>query len=130
MKKILSTLALTLALLLLMTSCVREALWESATYSLDTSVGEGAKTVFVEIEAGDKKVTLTVKTDKQTLGEALFELGIINDASFFDTANGIKADWYKDSAYWAFYKGNDYMMHGVGDEIISGGEHYRLAYTR
>ena len=105
-------------------------LWATAKYLKDTTVGEGAKTVLVDIEADGKKITLTIKTDKATLGEALFELGIINDASFFDTANGIKADWGTDQAYWGFYKGEDYMMVGVNDAQISGGEHYRLVYTK
>ena len=105
-------------------------LWENATYLKDTTVGKGEKTVLVDIEAGDQKITLTVKTDKETLGAALFELGIINDASFFDTANGIKADWNVDKAYWGFYEGEDYMMVGVNDVKISGGEHYRLVYTK
>ena len=130
MKKILTTAALILALIVFMTSCVSEELWSDAVYSADTTVGEGETTVYVEIEAGKKEITLTVKTDEEILGDALFSLGIINDASFFDTVNGIKADWYKDSAYWAFYMGEEYMMHGVGDEVISGGEHYRLVYTR
>ena len=105
-------------------------LWATAKYLKDTTVGEGAKTVLVDIEADGKKITLTVKTDKATLGEALYELGIINDASFFDVVNGITASWSADQAYWGFYQGNDYMMVGVGDATISGGEHYRLVYTK
>ena len=105
-------------------------LWENATYLKDTTVGKGEKTVLVDIEAGDQSITITVKTDKATLGEALYEHGIINDASFFDTANGIKADWNADKAYWAFYEGEDFMMVGVGETKISGGEHYRLVYSK
>ena len=105
-------------------------LWASAKYLEDTTLGEGAKSVLVDIEADGKKITLTIKTDKATLGEALYENEIINDASFFDTVNGIKADWSADQAYWGFYQGDDYMMVGVGDVTISGGEHYRLVYTK
>ena len=105
-------------------------LWANAKYLKDTTVGEGAKTVLVDIEAAGQKITLTVNTDKENLGEALFALGIINDASFFDTANGIKADWNADQAYWGFYEGENYMMVGVGDVKLSGGEHYRLVYTK
>lgn len=105
-------------------------LWENATYLKDTTVGKGEKTVLVDIEAGDQSITVTVKTDKATLGEALYEHGIINDASFFDTANGIKADWNADKAYWAFYEGESFMMVGVGEAKISGGEHYRFVYTK
>lgn len=128
--KLLSITTLFLTVIILLTSCAADELWGGATYLADTTVGVGANTVSVEIEAGGKSITLTVKTEKETLGEALYELGIINDPTFFDTANGIKADWYKDSAYWAFYKGDEYMMHGAGDESISGGELYRLVYTK
>ncbi len=130
--KFLSALTLLLTLTLILASCAvtETSLWDSATYTEDTTVGNGAKTLSVDIEAEDKKITITVKTDKYTLGEALFEHCIINDASFFDTANGIKADWDADNAYWSFYKGSEYMMHGVGDEIVSGGEAYRLVYTK
>lgn len=104
--------------------------WENATYLKDATVGKGEKTVLVDIEVEDQKITLTVKTDKATLGEALYEHGLINDAAFFDTLNGMKADWNADRAYWAFYKGEEYMMVGVGDAKIEGGEHYRFVYTK
>ena len=109
---------------------LEESLWDNATYKESTSLGEGAKTVTVSIEAEEKSVTLTVSTDKATLGEALFELEIIDDPSFFSTANGMLASWEEDHAYWAFYQGEEYMMVGVGDAAISGGESYRLVYTK
>ena len=130
--KLTSLLALMLVAVLLLASCGGEevpSLWDSATYTSDTAVGSGATSVTVSIEAEDKVVTLTVNTDKQTLGEALFELDLINDASFFDTANGMKADWDKDSAYWAFYIGEEYQMIGVGDATLTSGAAYRLVYT-
>ena len=130
--KLTSLLALMLVAVLLLASCGGEevpSLWDSATYTSDTAVGSGATSVTVSIEAEDKVVTLTVNTDKQTLGEALFELDLINDASFFDTANGMKADWDKDNAYWAFYIGEEYQMIGVGDATLTSGAAYRLVYT-
>ena len=88
------------------------------------------KTVTVDVEAKGHRVVFTVKTDAATLGEALYALELINDPSFFDTANGIKADWNADSAYWAYFQGDQYMSVGVNDTPISGGEHYRLVYTQ
>lgn len=131
-----NTLAIVLSVvfILCLVSCGEKVdatgLWENATYLKDTTVGKGEKTVLVDVEVEDQKITLTIKTDKATLGEALYELELINDASFFDTLNGMKADWNADQAYWAFYKGEEYMMVGVGDAEISGGEHYRLVYTK
>ena len=107
-----------------------EGLWESATYLKDTKVGEGSKEISVSVEIEEQAVLLTVKTDAQTLGEALYDEGIINDAVFFDTANGIKADWNADQAYWAIWQGDEYMMVGASEINISGGESYRLVYTK
>ncbi len=103
--------------------------WENATYLKDTTVGEGAKEIKIDVEAEGQKITLTIKTDKETLGEALYALELINDASFFDTLNGMKADFNKNQMFWKFMKGEETMNHGVGDEKISGGEHYRFLMT-
>lgn len=105
-------------------------LWTSAKYRKDTELGEGKKTVSVDIEAEGKEITVTLKTDAATLGQALYNEGLINDASFFNVCNGIKADWDADNAYWGFYVGSEYAMVGVNDTEISGGEHYRFVYTK
>ena len=118
--------------MLLAIGCGREVptgLWTDATYTEDATVGTGAKIVTVLIAAEDTTVTLTVKTDKETLGAALYELKLVNDPSFFDTLNGIKADWDAHSAYWAFYVGDDYAMVGANETAIQGGETYKFVYT-
>lgn len=129
-----TALILVAVALLCLASCAdkipAEGLWESAAYRSDTTVGEGSKEVKIDVEAGEQSITLTVKTDAATLGEALYAEGLINDASFFDTLNGIKADWTADRAYWGFYNGEEYMMVGVNETSISGGEHYRFVYTK
>lgn len=107
-----------------------DPIWGNAIHREDATVGEGSKTVTVEVEAKGHRVLLTIRTDAATLGEALYALELINDPSFFDTANGIKADWNADSAYWAYFQGDQYMSVGVNDTAISGGEHYRLVYTQ
>ena len=108
---------------------VKTGIWGNAAYTKDEVVGEGAKEVKIDVVAEGKTITLTVKTDKATLGEALYELGLINDASFFDTLNGIKADWDAYSAYWAFYVGDDYATVGANETVIQGGETYKFVYT-
>ena len=105
-------------------------LWENATYLADTTVGEGAKKLTFTVEADGKIITITLKTDKTTLGEALFEHELINDASFFNVLNGIEASWEKDHAYWAFYEGEKMLPYGVNDQKISGGESFRFVYTK
>ena len=105
-------------------------LWENATYLSDITLGDGEKTVSFTVEAEDKVITITLKTDKATLGEAMYEHGLVNDATFFDTLNGIKADWNKDQAYWGFYQGEEFMMVGINDTEIIGGESYRFVYSK
>ncbi len=134
--KIASSLLLVVVLLFCAASCTGKidtaALWASATYSADTTLGEGASTVRIEVTAGEKTVTFTIKTDKATLGEALFEHGLVNDPVFFDICNGMKADWNKDKASWAFYVDGELSAFGIGDaKAAATGEHaYKLVYTK
>lgn len=136
MKKTIATISLILSIILLFcfVSCAKpveaSGLWESATYLSDTTVGKGANTISFDVEAAGQKITITVKTDAATLGDAMYENGLIENASFFSVLNGIEASWDKDMAYWAFYQGEDLMMHGVGDEHITDGAHYRFVYTK
>ncbi len=133
-----SSAILAVILLLCTVSCAEKVdvtgLWENATYLSDTTLGNGTNTVTVEVTAGDKTVVLTVKTDKATLGEALYEHGLVSDPTFFDTCNGIKADWDADKAYWSFYIGDETNIaaYGIGDEksVTSGEPTYRLVYTK
>ena len=72
--------------------------WANATYLKDTTLGSGAKTLTVEVAAEDKTVTFTVKTDKDTVGAALLEHGLIaGDESqyglYVKVVNGITADY-------------------------------------
>lgn len=136
MKKVVTS-ALSLVLCLCFCVCLvscddveKKGIWENADYLKDTTVGEGSKEVTVIISGEEQSITLTVKTDESTLGEALYKLKLINNASFFDTLIGMKADWNENQAYWAFYDGEDnYMQVGVGEATISGGETYKFVYT-
>ena len=128
------TLILCIVSIFALVSCAEKVdatgLWENATYFSDAAVGKGEKTVTVEIIAEDQSITLTVKTDKEDLGAALYEYGIINDPSFFNTCNGILASWEKDQAYWAFKSEGKMLNYGVGDAKISGGESFSIEYTK
>ncbi len=136
--KITTSLLLVVMLLFCAVSCAEKVeavgLWENATYLSNTTLGDGANTVKVELTAEEQTVTFTIKTDKATLGDALFEHELINDASFFDTINGIKADWEKDKAFWAFYVGDSTAManYGVSDPraVTTGEPTYKIVYTK
>ena len=107
-----------------------DPIWDKATYKHDSILGNGGKAVLVDVEAKGHTISIMLQTNEETLGQALYELKLINDPSFFDTLNGMKADWNADQAYWAFYQGDSYMSVGVNETVIEGGEHYRFVYTQ
>ena len=128
------SLVLILALALSITACFKPSidvtgLWEQANYTKDTTLGKGATTVEVEFIIEDQSITITLKTDKTTLGEALYEHKLIDDPSFFSTANGIKADWNTNQAWWKVCKGGQMTMVGIDELILADGEHYEIIYT-
>ncbi len=140
MKTIIKTVSLVLAFVVLLTfaACsAKEAdgLWKTATYTADTTLGDGAKTIKVEVKAEDKTVTFTVKTDATTVGAALLEQKLIagEDGAYglyIKTVNGITADYETDKAYWAFYVNGEYALSGVDTTDIDESVTYGLVYSK
>ena len=109
--------------------------WENATYTEDQSFGEGAKTFAVEVKAQDKAVTFTIKTDKDTVGAALMDHGLIDGDEgpyglYVKSVNGMTADYDVDQHYWAFYMNNEISMTGVDVTAITEGATYQLVYSK
>lgn len=109
-------------------------LWKNAAYIEDTEIGNGSKVLKLEVTAEDKTVTFTVKTDKETVGEALLEYGIIAGENgdyglYVKTVNGILADYAINQKYWAFYIGDEYASTGVDSTNITEGATYKLVYS-
>ena len=105
--------------------------WEDAIYRKDTEFGDGAKTVLVQVVVEDQSVTFTLKTDREMLGDALLDHGLIEGESgayglYVKKVNGILADYDVDATYWALYKNGEYSMTGVDTTPIADGEHYEL----
>ncbi|MBQ5777897.1 MAG: DUF4430 domain-containing protein, partial [Oscillospiraceae bacterium] len=106
-------------------------LWENAMYQESTELGEGARELTVEVEAEEKEITFTVKTDKKTVGEALFEHNLIDGEKseyglYVKSVNGIVADFDVDKSYWAFYIDGEYAMSGMDTTEITEGVTYRI----
>jgi len=112
-----------------------EGLWKDAYFFADTTFGEGAKTVEVEVSAEGKSIILTVNTDKTTVGEALVEHNLIagEDGAYglyVKYVNGMYADYDTDKSYWSFYINGEYAMTGVDTTEIKEGEVYKLEYVK
>ena len=145
MKKIVSSVSIVALLLLCLLSvgCSSEpastespaadvvtGIWATATYTEDTTLGEGSTVLTVIVSAEDKDITLTVNTDKTTVGAALSELKLISGADgMYTVVNGITADWNVDQTYWAFYENDAYAMTGLDDTVIATGVTYKLVRT-
>ena len=139
-KTIKSTISIIFAFILILSfvSCntvEKTGVWENATYHKDMEFGSGAKTVVVEVKAEEQTVTFTVKTDKDTVGAALLEHGLISGEEgpyglYVKAVNGITADYDVDKSYWAFYINGEYAMTGVDTTKITEGVTYQLEYKK
>lgn len=116
-------------------SCVASNLWQGATYTKDTVLGEGSKTLTVKVTAEGKSVTFTIYTDKATLGDALSEHNLISGEQgayglYIKTVNGIYADYNTTKSYWSINKNGEYMSTGVDSETVEEGCTYEFIYTK
>ncbi|MBQ9759754.1 MAG: DUF4430 domain-containing protein [Clostridia bacterium] len=108
-----------------------DLLWTDATYKEDKTFGNGSKTVQVEVKAGDRSVTFTLKTDKTTLADALLEHQLVSGEDgayglYIKTVNGILADYDVDQTYWQLTKNGVDPMTGASGVTVADGEHYEL----
>ncbi len=96
---------------------------------------EGMKSFTVEIVHKDGTTkTEKLKSDAEFLGEVLDEKGLIEYeegpyGKFILKADGEKAVFEEDGAYWGFFIGEEYAMLGVDQTPIEEGKVYRLVYT-
>ena len=133
--KISTSIILTVALLLCLVACGTNApkseLWENATYTEDTTFGEGATTLKMVVKAGEHSVTFTVNTNKETVGAALLEHNLIEgDNGMYTKVNGITADYNVDKSYWGFFVNDAYANEGMDTTKIEKDTTYKLEYTK
>ena len=132
------SILLALVFLVCLVSCNtvdKSGVWENATYRKDMEFGDGAKALVVEVLAEDQLVTFTVNTDKDTVGDALLEHGLIDGEEgayglYVKVVNGMTADFDVDQSYWAFYIDGELAMTGVDQTEIAEDATYRLEYTK
>ena len=87
----------------------------------------GFTVIAVDLEG--KETTFNVRTDAETVGEALEAEGILvgHDAEYglyIDAVNGIELDWERDGKYWAFYVNGEYAQSGVDTTPVEEGAVY------
>lgn len=73
--------------------------------------------------------SFTIHTDKENVGDALTEIGIIAGEEgdyglYVKTVNGVTADYDVDQIYWAFYINGEYASTGVDATPVTAGDTY------
>lgn len=112
------------------------SLWSSATYTEDTEFGDGAKLLGIEVRAEEKSIVFTIRSDAETVGEALMENGLVEGSEgpfglYISHVNGIKAVYEEDGAYWGFFdRDGELMSTGVDMTSFVDGDVYELRYTK
>ena len=83
------------------------------------TLGEGQYTFdFAAVTLDGERFEYTVSTDKETVGEALLDIGLINGEDgpyglYIKSVCGVVADYDKDQTYWAFYTDGEMSMAGA-----------------
>lgn len=112
-----------------------DGLWADAVYTEDKTFGQGAITITVEVIAGDKSVTFTLKTDKENLADAMLEHSLVegdNDqyGLYIKKVNGILADYNVNKRFWSVSKNGETLMTGASGTKIKDGEKYEFTYAK
>lgn len=101
-----------------------------------TEIGQGQRSFLFEVRDKDgSAVSFLIKTDRETVGEALLDNALIAGADseyglMVDTVNGVKYDYTADKMYWAFYENGAYAQKGVDQTPIDESAVYSFVATK
>ena len=105
---------------------------EAVAVAQEIILGEGSvKFTFIVVDADGNETNFVVSTDKETVGDALLELNLIEGEEgdyglYVKTVNGITADYDTDHTYWAFYVNGEYSNTGVDSTPVNEGDTYEF----
>ena len=95
-----------------------------------SDLGEGNTEFTLAVTDKDgNESSFTIHTDKENVGDALTEIGIIAGEEgdyglYVKTVNGVTADYDTDQTYWAFYINGEYASTGVDATPVTAGDTY------
>ncbi len=93
-------------------------------------LGEGSKAFdFTVLDGDGNESAYVIKTDAETIGEALFELGLIEGEEgayglYVKSVCGKRYDYEEDGKYWAFFIDGEYATTGADTTKIEEGKTY------
>ena len=101
-----------------------------------TEVGSGkTKFTFTVVDGQGKETVFEVSTDKENVGDALQELGLISGEEsqyglYVKTVIGITADYNVDQTYWAWYVNGEMASAGVDQTPVTAGGNYAFKVSK
>lgn len=124
------------AMALTMTACgeTEPQVVDGTIVSEGGDIGEGSKAfTFEVVDSEGETTTFKVKTDAETVGEALQDVQLIagemgDYGLYVQTVNGETAVYEDGGHYWGFYVNGEYGMTGVDTTAIEEGATYTFKY--
>ncbi len=99
----------------------------------------------LDFQKGDKDITVTVvykdktqkefeiSTDAENLGDALLEEKLVNEqehkSGFYNTIDGVRADYTLDKAWWCVTKDGEMTTVGANELPIADGDNFEITHT-
>lgn len=87
-------------------------------------------TYLVEGSIDGERIVATYDYEEASVGDALYQDGVISDPSFFDTVLGKQLVWEETQMYWCFYNNNEMSMVGVQETPIDTTAQYKIEATK
>ena len=130
------TKILALTLVVLMTVFSFAACGKADTNSDVNSGSVETKTISITVTVVAKDKTekvFNIETNKKTLGDALFEEGLVTEdehkSGFYSYIDGVRADYTLDKCWWSFSKDGKDVMVGANDLKIADGDKFEITNT-
>ena len=130
LKKFVSLILIAAMIMIAAAGCgkVNAIVDESAENTSVQSVGEKAFT-FIVVDKEGNETSFDIKSDRETVGEALQDEGLIEGTAgeyglYVTKVNGIEAIYENDKTYWSFYVNGEYAMTGVDTTPVEDGATY------
>lgn len=133
MLSVIGMFVLIAAMALNLTGCGSSTTDETASGQAQTR--EAVTFTFTVTDLEGNETSLSVTSDKASVGEALLEAGLIEGymgdyGLFILRVNGIASDWDKDQTYWACYVDGEYALSGVDSIPVKENSVYSFVLTK
>ena len=105
---------------------------EKVSSDITASTAVTKFTVDIILKDGETK-SVEISTAKKTLGEALYEKGLVKkqefESGFYTEIDGVKADYSVDNSWWCVKQNDKMTQKGINDLQVKNGDKFSIEYT-